>query len=55
MVIDTSARVAILQRETGPAISLRQSWPREGSEGLRDPDRFISRAGIELIPVNAEP
>ena len=27
---------------------------RQGTEGLRDLDRFISRAGIELIPVDQE-
>src|SRR5579862_9865555 len=27
---------------------------RYGAEGLRDLDRFISRAGIELIPVDGE-
>ena len=27
---------------------------RYGAEGLRDLDRFISRAGIELIPVDRE-
>ncbi len=27
---------------------------RYGTEGLRDLDRFISRAGIELIPVDRE-
>ena len=27
---------------------------RYGSEGLRDLDRFISRSGIELIPVDQE-
>ena len=27
---------------------------RNGAEGLRDLDHFISRAGIELVPVDAE-
>lgn len=27
---------------------------RYGAEGLRDLDRFMSRAGIELIPVDEE-
>ena len=27
---------------------------RHGAEGLRDLDHFISRAGIELVPVDAE-
>ena len=27
---------------------------RYGAEGLRDLDRFISRAGIELVPVDEE-
>lgn len=27
---------------------------RHGSEGLRDLDRFMNRAGIELVTVNAE-
>src|SRR5579871_974558 len=27
---------------------------RYGAEGLRDLDRFISRAGIELVPVDLE-
>jgi ribonuclease VapC len=27
---------------------------RHGSEGLRDLDHFISRAGIELVPVDTE-
>jgi ribonuclease VapC len=27
---------------------------RHGAEGLRDLDRFISRAGIELVPVDSE-
>jgi len=74
MVIDTSALVAILQREIErrkflevieAADSARMSVAsfvetsiviesRHGLEGLRDLDRFISRAGIELIPVDAE-
>jgi ribonuclease VapC len=74
MVIDTSALVAILQRETGTrdfleaieaAASTRMSVAsfvetsiviesKYGVEGLRDLDRFIARAGIELIPVDSE-
>src|SRR5690349_16196216 len=74
MVIDTSALLAILQREPErrrfleaieSADSIRMSVAsfveaslviesRDGSEGLRDFDRFIARAGIELIPVDLE-
>jgi|SRR5579863_1082014 len=74
MVIDTSAVLAILQREPTrrryleaieAADTIRMSVAslvegsiviesRYGSEGLRDFDRFISRAGIELVPVDAE-
>jgi ribonuclease VapC len=74
MVIDTSALIAILQRETDrrslleaieAAASARMSVAsfveisiviesRYGSEGLRDLDRFLARAGIELIPVDSE-
>jgi ribonuclease VapC len=74
MVIDTSALLAILQREPErrsfveaieSADSTRMSVAsfvessiviesRYGAEGLRDLDRFISRAGIELIPVDQE-
>lgn len=74
MVIDTSALLAILQREPErrrfleaieSADSIRMSVAsfveaslviesRYGSEGLRDFDRFIARAGIELIPVDLE-
>lgn len=74
MVIDTSAILAILQREAErrsfleaieSADSIRMSVAsfvessiviesRYGAEGLRDLDRFISRAGIELIPVDEE-
>jgi ribonuclease VapC len=74
MVIDTSAVLAILQREPErrsfleaieAADSTRMSVAsfveisiviesRYGAEGLRDLDRFISRAGIELIPVDSE-
>jgi len=74
MVIDTSAVLAILQREPErrsfleaieAAESTRMSVAsfvetsiviesRYGAEGLRDLDRFISRAGIELIPVDRE-
>ena len=74
MVIDTSALLAILQREperrgfleaVAAADSIRMSVAsfvessiviesRYGAEGLRDLDRFIARADIELIPVDAE-
>ncbi len=74
MVIDTSALVAILQREPErrrfieaieAADSTRMSVAsfvetsiviesRYGAEGLRDLDRFVSRAAIELIPVDTE-
>jgi ribonuclease VapC len=74
MVIDTSALVAILQRErerrafieaieaadarlmsvaTFVEISIVIE-ARHGAEGLRDLDHFIGRAGIELVPVDAE-
>jgi ribonuclease VapC len=74
MVIDSSALLAILQREPErrsfveaieSADSARISVAsfvetsiviesRYGVEGLLDLDRFISRAGIELIPVDSE-
>jgi len=74
MVIDTSAVLAILQREPErrtyleaieAADTLRMSVAsyvegsiviesRYGPEGLRDFDRLISRAGIELVAVNEE-
>jgi ribonuclease VapC len=74
MVIDTSAVVAILQREPErrsfveaieAADSSRMSVAsfvessiviesRYGAEGLRDLDRFISRANIELLPVDQD-
>lgn len=74
MVIDTSAILAILQREPErrrfleaieDADSIRMSVAsfvetsiviesRYGGEGLRDLDRFLSRASVELIPVDAE-
>jgi ribonuclease VapC len=74
MVIDTSAILAILQREPErrnfleaieAADSSRMSVAsfvessiviesRYGAEGLRDLDRFISRASIELIPVDEQ-
>jgi ribonuclease VapC len=74
MVIDTSAILAILQREPErrsfieaieSADSTRMSVAslvessmviesRYGSEGLRDLDRFISLANIELTPVDKE-
>ena len=74
MVIDTSAILAILQREPErrtfveaieSADSTRMSVAsfvessiviesRYGAEGLLDLDRFISRANIELIPVDQQ-
>ena len=74
MVLDTSALVAILQRERErrafieaiEAADVRQMSvatfveisivieTRYGAEGLRDLDHFIGRAGIELVPVDAE-
>jgi ribonuclease VapC len=74
MVIDTSALVAILQREPErrPFIEAIEAADarlmsvatfveisiaieaRHGAEGLRDLDHFIARAGIELVPVDAE-
>jgi ribonuclease VapC len=74
MVIDTSAFVAILQREperrafieaieaadarlTSVATFVEIAFiieARHGAEGLRDLDHFIGRAGIELVPVDAE-
>ncbi len=74
MVIDTSAVLAIMQREPERRIfleaieaadSTRMSVAsfvessiviesRYGAEGLRDLDRFIFRARIELIPVDTE-
>jgi ribonuclease VapC len=74
MVIDTSALIAILQREPErrtyleaieAADTIRMSVAsfvessivvesRYGPEGLLYLDRFISRASIELIPVDAE-
>jgi ribonuclease VapC len=74
MVLDTSAILAILQREPErrsfleaieAADTIRMSVAsfvessiviesRYGLEGLRDLDRFISRASIELIAVDAE-
>jgi len=74
MVVDTSAILAILQREPErrrfiEAIEASDSTrmsiaslvetsivieSRYGTEGLRDLDRFVSRAGIELIPVDVE-
>jgi ribonuclease VapC len=74
MVIDTSAILAILQREPErrsfveaieSADLTRMSVAsfvessiviesRYGAEGLRDLDRFISRASIELIAVDTE-
>jgi ribonuclease VapC len=74
MVIDTSAVLAILQREPErrsflEAIEAADSTrisvanfvessivieSRYGVEGLRDLDRFISRASIELLQVDKE-
>ena len=74
MVIDTSALVAILQREPESrrfieAIEAADARllsvatfvetsividARYGAEGLRDLDHFISRAGIEMVAVDAE-
>ena len=74
MVIDTSAILAILQREPErrafleaieAADTARMSVAthvesslvieaRYGAEGLRDFDRFVSRANIELIAVDRE-
>jgi ribonuclease VapC len=74
MVVDTSAVLAILQREPERralleviegADTVRMSVAnfveasivieaRYGSDGLRDLDRFVSRAGIEMIPVDVE-
>ncbi len=74
MVIDTSAILAILQREPErrafleaieAADAARLSVAnlvetslviesRYGSDGVRDLDRFISRAGIEIISVDRE-
>lgn len=74
MLIDTSAILAILQREPErrsfleaieAAASVRMSVAsfvessiviesRYGPEGLHDLDRFISRAGIELISMDEE-
>ena len=74
MVIDTSALLAILQREperrefieaVESADVVRLSVAsfvetsiviesRHGAEGLRDLDRFISRANIELMPVDQD-
>jgi ribonuclease VapC len=74
MVIDTSAVLAILQREPErrsfinaieTADSTRMSVAsfvessmviesRYGAEGLRDLDRFLSRASIELVTVDSK-
>jgi len=74
MVIDTSALVAILQRESERRLLIEAIEAadarlmsiatfveisivieaRHGAEGLRDLDHFIDRAGIELVPVDAE-
>ena len=72
MVIDTSARLAILQdeperRSFNEAIEAAESRvmsvanyvevsivveSRHGAEGLRELDRFVDRAGIELVGVD---
>jgi ribonuclease VapC len=74
MVIDTSAILAILQREPERRVfveaieaadTARMSVAnlvetslviesRYGSEGVRDLDRFVGRAAIEIIPVDRE-
>ncbi len=74
MVIDTSALVAVLQRERErrsfiDAIEAADSVcmsvasfveisivieSRYGGEGLRDLDRFLAQAHIELIPVDRQ-
>ena len=74
MVIDTSAILAILQREPErtsfiEAIEAADATrisvasfvetsmvieSRYGAEGLRDLGRFISRSGIEVVPVDVE-
>jgi ribonuclease VapC len=74
MVIDTSAVLAILQREPERRRFLEviesADWirmsvasfiessivieSRYGAEGLHDLDRFISRASIEVVPVDGE-
>ena len=74
MVIDTSALVAILQKEPErrvfiEAIEAADSRlmsvatfveisivieARFGAEGLRDLDHFVTRAGIELVSVDAD-
>ena len=74
MVIDSSAFIAILQREperrafiealesadvarTSAASFVETSIvieSRYGADGLRDLDRFISRARIELVSVNLD-
>jgi len=74
MVIDTSAVLAILQREPEQhrfleaieqADSRRMSIAnhvecsiviesRYGSQGSHDLDRFVSKAAVELIPVDSE-
>jgi ribonuclease VapC len=74
MVIDTSALMAILQKEPERRMSIealeaahsrRMSVAtfaeisifieaRYGAEGLRDLDHFITRARIELVPVDAD-
>lgn len=74
MVIDTSALIAILQRQPERRVFLeiledanllRMSAAtfvevsivfeaRHGAEGLRDLDQLLSRAGVEIIPVDLE-
>lgn len=74
MVIDTSALLAILQREQGhrrfsEAIEAAEQRvmstatfveisivieARYGADGLRDLDLLLAKAGIDLVPVDAE-
>ena len=74
MVIDTSALVAILQKEPERRVFIEALeaadsrlmsvatfveisiviQARHGAEGLRDLDHFITRAGIELVSVDAD-
>ncbi len=74
MVIDTSALVAILQREPERRLFIEAIEAadarlmsvatlveisivievRHGAAGLRDLDHFVGRAGVELVPLDAE-
>jgi ribonuclease VapC len=74
MVVDTSALLAILQKEPEQRLLIEALEAadtrvmsvatfvetsivleaRHGAEGVRDLDRFMTRAGIELVPVDAE-